>query len=506
MLNRREFAKSLGFGFLAAGLGGFAGRTALAWPGMRRIGDPLDFGPLEALAAMMQDTEAAKLLPLVVQKLKSGTALSDLSAAAALANARTFGGEDYVGYHCAMSVVPALEMAAWMPDGASALPTLKLLVRNTTRMRECGGREKEKMKKIAPIERVTDPGAALLSAERALENEKAIAILSAEALADPARAMEILQPIVRENIDVHQVVLAWRAWDLIRIAGRAQADTLLVSALRQCLDREAGRVKKNRPEQDLRKNLGSVIAQRKPVLSSSSKPADDGRVEKLAQRFFESSSNDAMAACVDAMLEGLGADAIGEAMSVASARLLLCDKGRRTPAGSVPAGTVHGATVGLHAIDSANAWRHIVEVAPREAVPTLLAGAWHTGGQSVHVEKEVFHASAVADAEKIAPEKLIDALDQAVAAGDQKLSAAIGERIGKTSRDADPLFRKLAGYYVDDDGFLHHEKFFFTCVEEYRRARPAFRGHWTAVAARVAASARGIAAPGVPEARELLKG
>jgi hypothetical protein len=506
MLNRREFAKSLGIGFLAVGLGGVSHRPTLAWPGMSRIGEPLDFGPLESLAVLMQETEASKLLPLVVQKLKSGTALTDIAAAASLANARTFGGEDYVGYHCAMSVVPALEMAAWMPEGGAALPTLKLLVRNTTRMRECGGREKEKMKKIAAAERAADAGSALLAAERALEAEKAMSILSAEALADPARAMEILQPIVRENIDVHQVVLAWRSWDLIRIAGRAHADTLLVAALRQCLDREAGRVKKNRPEQDLRQNLGRVLAERKPALSAVGKPADDARIEKLAQTFFASSNNDAMAACVDAMLEGLGADAIGEAMSVASARLLLCDKGRRTPAGSVPAGTVHGATVGLHAIDSANAWRHIAEVAPREAVPTLLAGAWHTGGQSVHVEKEPFHTAAAADAEKIAPEKLIDALDQAVAAGQQALAAAIGERIGKTAPNADQLFRKLAGYYVDDDGFLHHEKFFFTCVEEYRRARPAFRGHWTAVAARVAASARGIPAPGVAEARGLLKG
>ena len=43
--------------------------------------------------------------------MRSGTDLRDSVAAAALANARTFGGEDYVGFHTMMALAPAYHMA-----------------------------------------------------------------------------------------------------------------------------------------------------------------------------------------------------------------------------------------------------------------------------------------------------------------------------------------------------------------------------------------------------------
>jgi len=68
--------------------------------------DSLDFGELEPLVRLMQDTPIDQLLPVLAKQLKNGTELNRLSAAAALANARTFGGEDYVGFHTMMALAP----------------------------------------------------------------------------------------------------------------------------------------------------------------------------------------------------------------------------------------------------------------------------------------------------------------------------------------------------------------------------------------------------------------
>ena len=44
-----------------------------------------------------------------------------------------------------------------------------------------------------------------------------------------------LQPLIREELDVHQVVLAWRAWDLLRLVGPEHALTMLRVPLRQAI-------------------------------------------------------------------------------------------------------------------------------------------------------------------------------------------------------------------------------------------------------------------------------
>lgn len=73
-------------------------------------GDPessLTFGALEPLVCEMQETPADALQPRLVQHLRSGTSVQTLVAAGALANARTFGGEDYIGFHTFMALAPA---------------------------------------------------------------------------------------------------------------------------------------------------------------------------------------------------------------------------------------------------------------------------------------------------------------------------------------------------------------------------------------------------------------
>ena len=94
----------------------------------------LTFWKMEPLVSMMQDTPPAKLQRLLVDKIKLGANLRTLLAAGALANARPFGGQDYVGYHTIMALGPAYEMAQELPEALRPLPVLKVLYRNTNRI------------------------------------------------------------------------------------------------------------------------------------------------------------------------------------------------------------------------------------------------------------------------------------------------------------------------------------------------------------------------------------
>src|SRR5258708_32429254 len=98
----------------------------------------------------MQETPVNGRLPALVKELRSGTELRQLVAAAALANARTFGGEDYVGFHTMMALAPAFHMAQELPAEWQPLPVLKVLYRNTNRIQERGGRKEEVLHAIAP--------------------------------------------------------------------------------------------------------------------------------------------------------------------------------------------------------------------------------------------------------------------------------------------------------------------------------------------------------------------
>src|SRR5919205_724363 len=82
--------------------------------------------------------------------------------AAALANARTFGGEDYVGCHTMMALAPSFHMARELPEDRRPLPVLKVLYRNTNRIQEHGGRASEVLHRVKPgdLSAGHDPGEA----------------------------------------------------------------------------------------------------------------------------------------------------------------------------------------------------------------------------------------------------------------------------------------------------------------------------------------------------------
>src|SRR2546423_1700446 len=134
---RREFLAEVGCGMLVATVGyEVANGLGLSSTLAEEAPTALSFGTLEPLVCLMQETPANQLLPLLMQRLRSGTDLRQLTAAAALANARTFGGEDYVGFHTMMALAPALHLAQELPAESQPLPVFKVLYRNTTRIQE----------------------------------------------------------------------------------------------------------------------------------------------------------------------------------------------------------------------------------------------------------------------------------------------------------------------------------------------------------------------------------
>ena len=119
--NRREFLADVGRGMLVASVGAsLATDMGLApvWAG--DVSDRLSFGSLEPLVQLMQETPPEKLTPQLVDRLKNGTDLRTLVAAGALANARTFAGEDYIGFHTFMALAPAYEMSHELPGAQAA--------------------------------------------------------------------------------------------------------------------------------------------------------------------------------------------------------------------------------------------------------------------------------------------------------------------------------------------------------------------------------------------------
>jgi hypothetical protein len=96
---RREFLSEVGKGMVTAAVGySLAHELGLSSAYAEDIETRLEFGALEPLVQLMQDTPAPKLLPILVEKLRTGTELRQLVAAGAFANARAFVGEDYVGF------------------------------------------------------------------------------------------------------------------------------------------------------------------------------------------------------------------------------------------------------------------------------------------------------------------------------------------------------------------------------------------------------------------------
>src|SRR5206468_5169735 len=116
--------------------------------------------------------------------------------------------------------------------------------------------------------------------------------------------------------------------------------------------------------------------------------------DQLSQTIFKSNPEQAAEAAAAALAEGFSPASIGEAISLAANQLILRDLGRKPREESTgkPPGSVHGDSIGVHACDSACAWRNLARVSnARNTFACLILGAYQAaldrtarGGDFLH--------------------------------------------------------------------------------------------------------------------------
>lgn len=517
--SRRDFLSDLGNGMLVAGLGTAAaldlGVSAAFAEEEPRV---LSFGGLERLVGLMQETPVEKLLPLLVGRLRDGIDLRTLVAAAALANARTFGGEHYQGFHTFMALVPAYQMAQELPETRRPLPVLKVLYRNTRFMQQAGGRAREKLRPVSPAELPGDtPRDVLLrDVNRRGDVDKSEAVFAAIARQPARDTLDDLLLRIEDRGDVHTTVLVWRAWETLDLTGQEHAHTLLRQSVRHCISEEAGLASA--------KLVPKLIDQYKlATLERKTKNVDDAWIERMSETILASKPERAVEAVAAALAEGISPEDVGEAIALAANQLVL----RQVEKWETAFGRrVHGDSPGVHASDAVNAWRNIARVsnARNRAAGLILAAAnvaeshrWSDDQRYRGHEKRPFplpeHLERVKAKDAAV---LLRELDGAIRENDQFRACAVVQRYGELSHAPRPVFDLLLRYAVSEDGRLHAEKYYRTVSEEFARTRPAFRWRQLTALARVTASqygytaddkrgeADGLRAPGYEEACRLL--
>lgn len=513
MRARRTFLRDVGAGMLAAGLGSGLPRElglslAFADDGPER----LNFGPLEGLASLLQETPVDRLLPLLVERLRGGTELRDLVAAAALANARCFGGEDYVGFHTMMAMAPAFHMAGEASPQDRALPILKVLYRNTQRIHQRGGPEVLQVASPGPRPE-ENAGLALRAHTRRSQVNEAERLLASLRTDTPDDILNAVLVPVEDATDVHRVALPYRAWDLCGIIGREHAYTLLRQSVRYCARTENPRYAERLGRF---RTLVEQQLDRHRLLSRplGNRPADEAWVEGMSRTLFRSSPEQAAEAVAAGLAEGMSPDAIGEALALTANQLLLRDRGRTAGQAqpNKPEGSVHGDSIGLHSSDAVNAWRNLARVAGnRNRIVCLIVAGYQVAqdrvnGSSRFAEWEPYPSAAALERVPMREEgALLGALEEAIRGRDQVRAAAVAARYGNLSLPARPIFDLLRRHSITADGALHAEKYYRTATEEFASLRPAFRWRQVISLARVCASAYGYEAPGLAEATRLLR-
>lgn len=510
--NRRHFLNRVGGGMLMAGLGStLAADLGVAATLDNDAPTSLNFGELEPLVCLMQDTAPTQLIAELVARLKSGVDPRTLVAAGALSNARTFGGQDYIGFHTFMALAPAYRMSCELPTDLKPLPVLKVLHRNANRIQEFGGRKSELLHSITPehIPGNKNPGEYLRSIARTGDIEQADRVFASLSNLPAGEAFNHLQFEVDDEVDVHRVVLAWRAMDTLELAGNEWANCLLRQSIRYCAHTEKQILDNKRATSPIRHVLPKILDQYKLLgLKLGSQVGDDKWISDLAEVIFRETREQAATAVAESLVEGFAPESIGEAISIAANRLVLHDPGRPEQWSNAekPEGSCHGDSVGVHASDAANAWRNIVRVSnSRNIVASLLVGAFHTAGQSDRSTSTPLpfaeHLDAVRDANA---ETLIAHAVEAIRSKEQFRAAAIVKRYGDLGYAEQPMFDVMLRFATSEDGALHAEKYYHTAKMEFSTTRAAFRWNQLVALARVTASEYGRTSIGYLEAKDRL--
>lgn len=509
--SRRGFLSDVGRGMISASIGSsLAMELGITTAVADEASQPLTFGAIEPLVDLMQQTPIEKLQPVLLDKIKDGTGIKTLVAAGALANARSFGGQDYVGFHTMMALMPAWRIAKELPESQRLFPIFKVLYRNTARIQGAGGSERLKCVKSAKIADEQADGQRLFQNMCGADMAATERTFAAVAQAKPSVAFNKLQYLVQDAPDVHRVTLAWRAWDVLQLVGYEHAHTLLRQSVRYCVEREQQRLKRKQPEPPLRKLTPKLLDQFKLLgKKTGTRRGDSAWVEQLARTFFTGTRDQAAEAAAAALAEGFAPEDIGEAMSLAGNLLVLHDPGRKPQHASAdkPKDSVHGASVGVHASDAASSWRSIARVTNhRNTVCSLIVGAWHTAGQMRYSSDTAFPFDVeTIQARKLDAAGLLAELKSSIQSKNQAQSMAVVRSWELAGHSAKPIFDCLRQYAVSEDGALHAEKYYHTVAEAFATTRKTLRWRHLIGLARVSASEYGWPAPGRDQALELLQ-
>ena len=487
--NRRSFLSDVGHGMLAAGLGtslandlGFS--TAFAEEGS----DSIPLGEHTRLVELMRNTPAEKLQTVLAAKiLKGETNLKQLVAAGALANAVTFGGCDYVGFHTAMAMLPALEMSGQLASGRRPLPVLKVLYRNSQQIQEVGGASTTKLHALDASEAAEHATQGDLSEQIRDACRNVDVGLGENLLAtvgdSPLEAFNALQLAMQDDLNVHRFVFAHRTYGLVGLLGKEYSYSLLRQCVRFCANHEQNRIDHKRPDSPIRALIPKLLDQYKLAGKKLGKrDPGDAAIDELSQAIYHGPREQAVAS---ALTEGMAPEVVGEAISLASNLYVLrqgADKWR-----------THGDSAGVHSSDATNAWRNMARVAEsRHAVSGLIVAAYHAGIQSAPFTAPAYPTDEHRAVVKVSNAAgLLAETEDAIRHNDQGRATAAIQIYGERGYKVEPVFKLMLKYAVSEDGRLHAEKYYNTVREEYGTTRRAFRWRQVVGLARVTASAYG---------------
>ncbi|NNE93527.1 MAG: hypothetical protein HKN23_17915 [Verrucomicrobiales bacterium] len=514
-LSRRAFHRRVGVGMLSATVGATLARElGLTTASAAEKVSPakLHFGPLEPLVALMEETPADKLLPIAVTKLKKGEeSLHSLMRAAALANARQFGGGDYVGMHTLMAMKPAYLMAQQLPENRQPLAILKILHRNTSQI-QSDNSDGQEMFGVEPVKDPTGTHSAMLN--RAVEERnrrKAEEILAASAEASPEQAFNDLLQTVDEDLHVHNVVFAHRAWEALDLVGEQHALTMLRQSLRF---RESCEGRK-RQDKDAKRILLPKLIDEFGLMgfTPGNRQPSEGWVGELADTIFTGTPENSARAVASALKQGYDPKAIGQTITLAANQLVLRDVGRvrKNPNPDKEIGSTHGDSIGVHASDAANAWRKMAEAAnPQNTIACLVLGAYQatydrTGRGGKFLEWEPRPVAEQLASVKASDQKgLLSELDGVIREENQDMACAVTRKYGNLGFAEQPLLDILLKYAISEDGALHGEKYYLTTTTDFADTTKSRRWNHLVGLSRVTASEYGLKAQGYAESCDLL--
>ena len=343
----------------------WAGRPERLTFGRRAAGRP------DAGNAARQDR------PPIVAAAQAGHRAETLVAAAALANARTFGGEDYIGFHTMMALAPAFHMAGELPEEQQALPVLKVLYRNANRIQESGGRSRARCCTRSSRQLLAGRApAAKCCATPCAQGHGRRPSRPSPPLAGggPDDAFNDLLFAVQDETEVHRVVLPYRAWDLLDLIGKEHAHTLLRQSVRYCVKSErewnAHAPSRTGRASLLPKLLDQYKLVGKPLGTRTAEDAwvDQHEPDRSSRRRRSRPPRRRPPPWPRAWRPTRSARRSRWPPTSWCCATPAARPGEVQP--NKPVGSVHGDSIGVHACDSANAWRNMARVGnPRTPSP-----------------------------------------------------------------------------------------------------------------------------------------